>query len=99
MSAYLCPPAVLHGEHAVETGQILAEVRGRHPNAPWLSRIDGIAASTGIASRGWMLPLETATAPSDGSGLRTPGVEPARAALARDGFSDREVNRVIAALE
>ncbi|MGW1559932.1 type III polyketide synthase [Streptomyces sp. NPDC002144] len=99
MSAYLCPPAVLHGEHAVETGQILAEVRGRHPHAPWLSRIDGVAASTGITSRGWMLPLETATAPSAGSGLRTPGVEPARAALARDGFSDREVNRVIAALE
>ncbi|MCH5671120.1 type III polyketide synthase [Streptomyces gilvus] len=99
MSACLCPPAVVHGEHAVATDQILAEVRGRHPHAPWLSRIDGIAASTGITSRGWMLPLERATAPSRGSGLRTPGVGPAREALARDGFSDREVNRVIAALE
>lgn len=99
MGAYLCPPAVLHGEHAVQTDQILAEVRSRHPQAPWLSRIDGIAASTGITSRGWMLPLETATAPSSGSGLMTPGVGPARAALTRGGFSDVEVDRAIAALE
>ncbi|WP_330336062.1 type III polyketide synthase [Streptomyces sp. NBC_00557] len=99
MGAYLCPPAVIHGEHAVETGQILAEVRSRHPQAPWLPRIDSIAASTGIVSRGWMLPLEAATAPGGGSGLRTPGVGPAREALARDGFTDEEVNRVIAALE
>ncbi|MFE7978324.1 type III polyketide synthase [Streptomyces shenzhenensis] len=99
MGAYLCPPVVLHGEHVVETGQILAEVRSRHPQAPWLPRIDGIAASTGIASRGWMLPLETAAAPSGGSGLRTPGAGPAREALARGGFTDQEVNRVIAVLE
>lgn len=99
MGAYLCPPAVLHGEHIVQTGQILAEVRSRHPQAPWLPRIDGIAASTGIASRGWMLPLETAVAPGGGSGLRTPGAGPARAALAAGGFTDREVNRAIAALE
>ncbi|MFJ9907528.1 type III polyketide synthase [Streptomyces sp. NPDC101152] len=99
MSAYLCPPAVVHGEHAVETGQILAEVRSRHPRAPWLPRIDGIAASTGINTRGWMLPLEAAVAPGSGSGLRTPGIAPARDALARGGFSDRDVNRAIAALE
>ncbi|MFF4755380.1 type III polyketide synthase [Streptomyces sp. NPDC002514] len=99
MGAYLCPPVVVHGEHVVETGQILAEVRSRHPQAPWLPRIDGIAASTGIDSRGWMLPLETATAPSGGSGLRTPGAGPARAALARGGFTDQEVNRAIAVLE
>ena len=99
MSAYLCPPAVVHGEHAVETGRILAEVRSRHPQAPWLPRIDGIAASTGINTRGWMLPLEAAVAPGSGSGLRTPGVGPARDALARGGFSDQDVNRAITALE
>ncbi|RMB80372.1 type III polyketide synthase [Streptomyces shenzhenensis] len=99
MGAYLCPPAVVHGEHVVETGQILAEVRSRHPQAPWLPRIDGIAASTGIASRGWMLPLETAAAPSSGSGLRTPAAGPAREALARSGFTGQEVDRVIAELE
>ncbi|MEU2055881.1 polyketide synthase [Streptomyces bungoensis] len=99
MSAYLCPPAVVHGEHAVETGQILAEVRSRHPQAPWLPRIEGIAASTGITSRGWMLPLEAATAPSSGSGLRTPVAAAAREALARGGFTDQEVDRAIAALE
>ncbi|MGW3356780.1 type III polyketide synthase [Streptomyces bungoensis] len=99
MSAYLSPPAVIHGEHAVETGQILAEVRSRHPQAPWLPRIEGIAASTGITTRGWMLPLEAATAPGSGSGLRTPGAEAAREALARGGFTDEEVDRAIAALE
>jgi germicidin synthase len=99
VGAYLCPPAVVHGEHAVQTDQIVAEVRSRHPRAPWLPRVDGIAASTGITSRGWMLPLETAAAPSSAGGLRTPGAGPAREALARDGFSDREVNRAVAALE
>ncbi|MFG2789552.1 type III polyketide synthase [Streptomyces sp. NPDC048419] len=99
MDAYLCPPAVVHGEHAVKTDEILAEVRSRHPEVPWLPRIDGIAASTGITSRGWMLPLETATAPSSGSGLRTPGAGPAREALTRSGFGDAEVDRAIAALE
>ena len=99
MGAYLCPPAVVHGEHAVKTDQILAEVRSRHPQASWLPRIDGIAASTGITSRGWMLPLETAAAPSSGSGLRTPGAGPAREALARGGFGEAEVDRAIAALE
>jgi germicidin synthase len=99
VAAYLCPPAVIHGEHAVETGQILAEVRDRHPNAPWLPRIDGIAASTGITSRGWMMPLETAVAPGGGNGLGSLGAGPAREALARDGFSEQDVDRAIAALE
>lgn len=99
MTAYLCPPAVIHGENAVETGQILAEVRVRHPEAPWLSRIDSIAASTGITSRRWMVPLETAVAPTNGSGLRTPGPVSAREALALDGFTAQDVERVIAALE
>ncbi|MFD8161018.1 beta-ketoacyl-[acyl-carrier-protein] synthase family protein [Streptomyces malaysiensis] len=99
MTAYLCPPAVIHGENAVETGQILAEVRARHPEAPWLSRIDSIAASTGITSRRWMVPLETAVAPTSGSGLRTPGPVSAREALALDGFTEQDVERVIAALE
>ncbi|GHJ35161.1 type III polyketide synthase [Streptomyces sp. TS71-3] len=99
MTAYLCPPAVIHGEHAVETGQILAEVRDRHPDVPWLPRIDGIAAGTGIASRRWMLPLEAAVAPAGGSGLRTPGPVQARQALARDGFAEQDVDRAIAALE
>ncbi|WP_028803771.1 polyketide synthase [Streptomyces sp. 142MFCol3.1] len=99
MGAYLSPPAVVHGEHSVQTDQILAEVRSRHPQAPWLPRIDGIAASTGISSRGWMLPLNTAVAPSSGSGLRTPGIGPAREALIRGGLSDRHVERAIAALE
>jgi germicidin synthase len=90
---------VVHGEHAVRTGEILADVRRRHPDAPWLARIDGIAASTGIETRGWMLPLESATAPSGAGGLQTPGAATARAALAREGFSGPEVERAIAALE
>ncbi|MFD9098867.1 type III polyketide synthase [Streptomyces collinus] len=99
MAAYVCPPAVIHGEHAVKTSQIVAEVRDRHPNAAWEPRIDGIAASTGIEARGWMLPLETAVAPGDGSGLRSVGVDAAQEALARDGFSPQDVDRAIAALE
>jgi len=99
MAAYLCPPAVIHGENSVETDAILAEVRDRHPEAQWLPRIEGIAASTGITSRGWMVPLETAVAPGRGSGLRTPGTAAARDALARDGFTEQDVDRVIAALE
>ncbi|MFG2602320.1 type III polyketide synthase [Streptomyces sp. NPDC048514] len=99
MSAYLCPPAVIHGEHAVETSQIVAEVRERHPDAAWAPRIDGIAAATGIETRGWMLPLEAAVAPGDGSVLRGAGPEPLQKALARDGFGRQDVDRVIAALE
>ncbi|MFF7238959.1 type III polyketide synthase [Streptomyces collinus] len=99
MAAYVCPPAVIHGEHAVKTSQIVAEVRDRHPNAAWEPRIDGIAASTGIETRGWMLPLETAVAPGNGGGLRSVGVDAAQEALARDGFSPQDVDRAIAALE
>lgn len=99
MTAYLCPPAVIHGENSVETDRILAEVRDRHPEASWLPRIDGIASSTGIESRGWMLPLEAATAPGAGNGLGAPGAGAAREALIRDGFSAEDVDRVIAALE
>ncbi|MEU0900368.1 type III polyketide synthase [Streptomyces massasporeus] len=99
MAAYLCPPAVIHGEHAVKTSQIVAEVSDRHPNAAWAPRIDGIAASTGIETRGWMLPLETAVAPGKGNALRAVGVEPAQEALARDGFTRQDVDRVIASLE
>ncbi|MEU2541606.1 type III polyketide synthase [Streptomyces iakyrus] len=99
MAAYLCPPAVIHGEHAVKTSEIVAEVRDRHPHAAWEPRIDGIAASTGIETRGWMLPLETAVAPGEGSGLRALGREPAQQALIRDGFAQQDVDRVIAALE
>ncbi|MFI6017776.1 MULTISPECIES: type III polyketide synthase [unclassified Streptomyces] len=99
MAAYLCPPAVIHGEHTVETSQIVAEVRDRHPHAPWAPRVDGIAASTGIASRGWMLPLESAVAPGEGGGLRGVGHGPAQEALAREGFAQQDVDRAIAALE
>ncbi|MFF0161616.1 type III polyketide synthase [Streptomyces sp. NPDC005263] len=99
MPAYLCPPAVIHGEHPVKTSQIVAEVRDRHPHAAWAPRIDHIAASTGIETRGWMLPLETAVAPGNGSGLPAAGIGPAREALARDGFTEQDVDRVIAALE
>ncbi|MFG2882722.1 type III polyketide synthase [Streptomyces sp. NPDC048297] len=99
MAAYLCPPAVIHGEHTVETSQIVAEVRDRHPHAAWAPRIDGIAASTGIEARGWMLPLETAVAPGKAGGLGTLGTGPAQEALARDGFTQQDVERVIAALE
>ncbi|AKJ15553.1 polyketide synthase [Streptomyces incarnatus] len=99
MSAYLCPPAVIHGEHAVETSQIVAEVRDRHPHAAWEPRIDSIAASTGIETRGWMLPLETAVAPGNGGGLRTVGTGRAQEALAREGFTEQDVDRAIAALE
>ncbi|MGA5896515.1 type III polyketide synthase [Streptomyces venetus] len=98
MAAYLCPPAVIHGRHTVKTSQIVAEVRDRHPHAAWAPRIDGIAASTGIEARGWMLPLETAVAPGEGSGLAA-GVGAAREALARDGFAEPDVDRVIASLE
>ncbi|PNG22657.1 polyketide synthase [Streptomyces cahuitamycinicus] len=99
MAAYLCPPAVIHGEHAVKTSEIVAEVRDRHPHAAWTPRIDGIAASTGIETRGWMLPLETAVAPGKGNGLRAVGIEPAQQALTRDGFAQQDVDRVVAALE
>ncbi|MFJ3443150.1 type III polyketide synthase [Streptomyces sp. NPDC086081] len=99
MAAYLCPPAVIHGEHTVKTSQIVEEVRARHPHAAWAPRIDGIAASTGIESRGWMLPLETAVAPGHGGGLWPAGAGAAREALARDGFDEQDVERVIAALE
>ncbi|MFI9247510.1 type III polyketide synthase [Streptomyces sp. NPDC053086] len=99
MAAYLCPPAVIHGEHAVETSQIVAEVRERHPHAAWAPRIDGIAAATGIETRGWMLPLEAAVAPGDGSGLRGVGTGAVQEALARDGFTPQDVDRVITALE
>ncbi|OIK00851.1 polyketide synthase [Streptomyces sp. MUSC 14] len=99
MAAYLCPPAVIHGEHPVETSQIVAEVRERHPHAAWEPRIDGIAAGTGIETRGWMLPLEAAVAPGNGGGLRGVGAGPAQEALVRDGFTQQDVDRVIAALE
>ncbi|MEU0195820.1 type III polyketide synthase [Streptomyces afghaniensis] len=99
MAAYLCPPTVIHGKHAVTTSQIVAEVSDRHRHAAWAPRIDGIAASTGIETRGWMLPLETAVAPGNGSGLRAVGIEPAQQALARDGFTEHDVERVISALE
>lgn len=99
MAAYLCPPAVIHGENTVKTSQIVAEVHGRHPDAAWAPRIDGIAASTGIETRGWMLPLETAVAPGKGNGLPAAGVGPTREALADDGFTEQDVDRVIAALE
>lgn len=99
MAAYLCPPAVIHGRHTVKTSQIVAEVRDRHPHAAWAPRIDGIAASTGIETRGWMLPLEAAVAPGGGSGVLAAGAGPAREALARDGFTGQDVDRVIAALE
>ncbi|MFE0460299.1 type III polyketide synthase [Kitasatospora sp. NPDC058965] len=99
MAAYLCPPAVIHGEHTVETSRLVAEVRDRHPHAAWAPRIDSIAASTGIEARGWMLPLEAAVAPGRGGGLRAGAIGPAQEALARDGFTQQEVDRVIAALE
>jgi germicidin synthase len=88
---------VVHGQNVVETRQILAEVRDRHPQARWLPRIDGIAAGTGIAARGWMLPLDAAVAP--GGGPPTPALASAREALARGGFADEDVDRAIAALE
>ncbi|MFJ9346653.1 type III polyketide synthase [Streptomyces sp. NPDC101237] len=99
MAAYLCPPAVIQGEHTVQTSQIVAEVHDRHPHAPWAPRIDGIAAGTGIASRGWMLPLESAVAPGAGGGLRGVGNGPAQEALAREGFAQQDVDRAIAALQ
>ncbi|MBM9510103.1 type III polyketide synthase [Actinacidiphila acididurans] len=99
MVAYVCPPVVLQGEHVVHTDRILAEVRERHPRAPWLSRMDGIAASTGIAARGWMLPLDAAVSASTGGGLRFPAAPAAREALAGGGFTEADVARAIAALE
>ncbi|MDQ0408410.1 type III polyketide synthase [Streptomyces sp. NPDC000349] len=99
MAAYLCPPAVIHGEHAVKTSQIVEEVRERHPDAAWAPRIDGIAASTGIETRGWMLPLETAVAPGASGALPATGTGPVREALVRDGFTEQDVDRVVAALE
>ncbi|WP_329139238.1 type III polyketide synthase [Streptomyces sp. NBC_01476] len=98
MPAYVFPPAVVAGEHAVDTVDILAEVKARHPQAPWLSRIDGIAASTGITTRRWMRSLEEAAAPAV-SGLRVPDEPLARDALAADGFADGDVDRIVAALD
>ncbi|MGV9558343.1 type III polyketide synthase [Streptomyces sp. NPDC003401] len=99
MAAYLCPPAVIHGEHAVRTSQIVAEVRERHPHAAWAPRIDGIAAATGIETRGWMLPLEAAVASGDGGALPAVGAGPAQEALVRAGFAQQDAERAIAALE
>lgn len=99
VAAYLCPPAVIHGEHAVRTSQIVEEVRERHPGAAWAPRIDGIAASTGIETRGWMLPLESAVAPGASGALSAAGSGPAREALLRDGFTEQDADRVVAALE
>ncbi|MZE74961.1 type III polyketide synthase, partial [Streptomyces sp. SID5789] len=99
MAAYLCPPAVIHGEHAVKTSEIVEEVRERHPDAAWAPRIDGIAASTGIETRGWMLPLESAVAPGASGALSAVGTGPAREALVRDGFTEQDADRVVAALE
>ncbi|MFJ8810483.1 type III polyketide synthase [Streptomyces sp. NPDC102490] len=98
MAAYLCAPAVIHGEHSVKTSEIVADVRDRHPDAAWAPRIDGIAASTGIETRGWMLPLQAAVAPGNGGALGTAGPGAVRAALARDGFTEQDADRVIAAL-
>lgn len=97
MPAYVFPPAVVAGEYAVDTADILTEVRTRQPHVPWLSRADGIAASTGIRTRGWMLPLDEVSARAAG-GLVTPHEAAARAALAADGFSDDDANRIVAAL-
>lgn len=97
MPAYVCPPAVVPGEHAVDTADILAEVRARHPQAPWLPRIDGIAASTRIRTRGWMRPLEEITA--DATGLRPYAEHDARRVLSEDGFEGRDVDRIVTALE
>ncbi|MEU9518672.1 type III polyketide synthase [Streptomyces sp. NPDC048224] len=99
MAAYLCPPAVIHGEHSVDTRQIVAEVRDRHPDAAWAPRVDGIAASTGIETRGWMLPLEAAVAPGNGGALADAGRGPAREALIRDGFTEQDADRVLTALD
>ncbi|OIK27456.1 polyketide synthase [Streptomyces malaysiense] len=99
MAAYVCAPAVIHGEHSVKTSEIVAEVRDRHPDAAWAPRIDGIAAGTGIESRGWMLPLESAVAPGNGGVLGTAGAGPAQESLVREGFTQQDVDRVMAALE
>lgn len=99
MVAYVCPPAVVHGQNVVETEQVLAEVRDRHPQVPWLPRMEGIAAGTGITARGWMLPLNAAIAPSGAGGLRVPAVASAREALLRGGFTGPEADRATAALE
>ncbi|MFJ3285071.1 type III polyketide synthase [Streptomyces sp. NPDC086669] len=99
MPAFLCPPAVIHGEHTVKTSEIVAEVHDRHPDAAWAPRVEGIAASTGIEARGWMLPLQSAVAPGRKNGLPAAGAGAARAALARDGFTQQDADRVIAALE
>ncbi len=97
MPAYVCPPAVLPGEYAVDTAEILAEVRTRHPQAPWVSRMDGIAASTGIRTRGWMRPLEEVAALGTGSPRYAEG--DVRGTLAGEGFAAGDVDRIITALE
>lgn len=96
MPAYVCLPSVVPGKYPVDTADILAEVRARHPLAPWCSRIDGIAASTRILTRGWMRPLEEITA---GGGPRPYAEADARKALADDGFEGRDADRIVAALE
>jgi germicidin synthase len=95
--AYVFPPAVVAGEFAVTTEDILKDVRVRHPSAPWLSRIDGIAASTGITVRHWMRPLAEQSALADG-GLRAPDEAAARAALAAEDFGKADIDRIVGAL-
>lgn len=97
MPAYLCPPAVVAGAFPVETADILAEVRTRLPHVPWLSRIDGIAASTGIHTRRWMRPLDEAAA-LGAAGSYTPDGPAARRALAGEGFAGDDADRIVAAL-
>ncbi|MFI8296661.1 type III polyketide synthase [Streptomyces nigra] len=99
MPAFLSPPAVIHGEHTVKTSEIVTDVLGRHPDAAWAPRVESIAASTGIEARGWMLPLQAAVAPGGGNGLPAAGADATRAALAREGVTGPDADRVIAALE
>jgi germicidin synthase len=93
--AYLWPPAVVPGEHVVNTADILAEVRRRHPDVPWLERAEGIAASTGIRTRRWMQPLEFVAAP----GHWRPPEAAVHQALAAAGVELPAAARTIAALE
>lgn len=98
MPAYIWPPAVVPGEHVVDTADIVAEVRNRQPDVPWLSRIDGIADNTGIRTRRWMEPLENVTAPG-GTGLRVPDPQDARRALAEADFAAADIEGIITVLE
>ncbi|KMS74175.1 polyketide synthase [Streptomyces viridochromogenes] len=97
MPLYCWPPAAVDGEHAVSTADIVREFRTTHPDVPFADRIDGIAASTQIATRRWFLPLSAVTEPGH-HGLDLVAADDARRALTGAGLDQVTADSVLAAL-